>query len=286
MTPDEYPALYRSADDLSTDRQRSFLIAVRWQLLFLVLSTTLSAVESSVQVAFVQAVLLIGSLSLSVYLLSVRPDRHWYGARAVAESIKTATWRFVSRAEPFNHSVFQDRDRFITLLAAIVDQNRDVAKGLSRHLDGEQLTHAMVRRRDAPLEERMAAYSKERITEQLEWYAAKASWNRRRATGYFVALVVANACAVAFAIARLRFVQTAFWPTDSLAAAAIALLAWLQTKRFSELAGSYALAAHEISLVREQLHRVSAEEDFARFVGDAENAFSREHTQWVARKDE
>jgi hypothetical protein len=62
-------------------------------------------------------------------------------------------------------------------------------------------------------------------------------------------------------------------------------LSWMQAKRFSELAASYALAAHEISLIKEQSLLPDTDEKFSLFVGDAENAFSREHTQWVARKD-
>ena len=59
----------------------------------------------------------------------------------------------------------------------------------------------------------------------------------------------------------------------------------MQAKRYSELAASYALTAHEISLIREQALNPSTEEEFSKFVSDAENAFSREHTQWSARRD-
>ena len=52
-----------------------------------------------------------------------------------------------------------------------------------------------------------------------------------------------------------------------------------------ELAASYALAAHEIGLIRQQSLLPSTDDEFSLFVGDAENAFSREHTQWIARKD-
>jgi len=66
---------------------------------------------------------------------------------------------------------------------------------------------------------------------------------------------------------------------------AASVLSWMQAKRFSELAASYALAAHEISLIREKSMLPNTPDEFSQFVGDAENAFSREHTQWVARKD-
>ncbi len=74
-------------------------------------------------------------------------------------------------------------------------------------------------------------------------------------------------------------INQSFWPTDVLVAIAASILSWMQAKRFSELASS------EISLINEQSLRSTTDNDFSIFVGDAENAFSREHTQWVARKD-
>ena len=59
----------------------------------------------------------------------------------------------------------------------------------------------------------------------------------------------------------------------------------MQAKRFTELSASYALTAHEITLIREQADELKKDEHLSTFVGDAENAFSREHTQWEARKD-
>lgn len=55
--------------------------------------------------------------------------------------------------------------------------------------------------------------------------------------------------------------------------------------RFRELSASYALAAHEISLIREQSRQAMSDDQLSQFVGDAEDVFSREHTQWIARKD-
>ena len=81
------------------------------------------------------------------------------------------------------------------------------------------------------------------------------------------------------------YVDQPFWPTDVFVAMAASVLSWMQAKRFSELAASYALAAHEIGLIKEQSLLPDTPEKFSLFVGDAENAFSREHTQWVARKD-
>lgn len=287
MNPSEYPALYRAADDRSLGCQTVFFRTVFYHLSFLVVAAALSVVyRPSAGLAIAQATVLLGALACSVYLFAARPDRQWYGARAVAESIKTAAWRFISVAEPFSGTIDEDRRRFRNLLKEIVDQNREVTQRFTTYLDGEQITHEMLKRREEPLGRRLELYLSQRISEQQLWYAKKAAYNRRMATLFFIALIVINTIAVVFAIARVHFTATPYWPTDVLIAAAAALLAWLQSKRFSELASSYALAAHEISLIKEQSASVRDDAAFSRFVGDAENAFSREHIQWVARKDE
>jgi len=47
---------------------------------------------------------------------------------------------------------------------------------------------------------------------------------------------------------------------------------------------SYALASYEINLILNQINSVNTESEFSKYVDDSENAFSREHTQWIARK--
>ena len=48
---------------------------------------------------------------------------------------------------------------------------------------------------------------------------------------------------------------------------------------------SYNLTAHEIGIIRANSDSVETEKDLSNFVNEAELAFSREHTQWVARRD-
>lgn len=286
MREQDIPALYRSADELSLESQRHFFQALKLHLVLLVLAAVLSIVSiPHWSVAVCQLLALLGALSCSIYLFSKRPDRYWYAGRAVAESIKTITWRYVCRAEPFQGDDASARSDFQQKLKAIIDQNKDVVQALTNHLDAPQITEVMEQMRAASLDERKATYAASRIKDQLTWYAKKASFNRKAANGFFWALITINGIAVVCAILRIKFVEVPFWPTDVFVAAAASLLSWMQAKRFSELAASYALAAHEIGLIREQALSPGTEEAFSQFVGDTENAFSREHTQWVARKD-
>lgn len=282
----DYPALYQSSDELSLSAQKAFFRALFWHLLFLVAAASISVIHSSLpEFAIAQALVLLGALACAVYLFSARPDQYWYAGRAVAESIKTVTWRFVSRAEPFNTDDEIARHHFRQTLKSIIEQNRDIARQLSAYLADAQITDSMMAIRQSTIEQRRQIYVEYRITEQQHWYAKKSAHNKRASNRFFAALIITNAIAVGFAIAKVRFPSAPYWPTDVLVALALGILSWTQAKRFSELAASYALAAHEISLIKEQSDNVKTDDDLSEFIGDAENAFSREHTQWVARKD-
>lgn len=286
MQEQDFPALYRSADDLSSKSQRHFFRALRAHLVALVAAAILSIVSiPHWSVAAAQLLALLGALGCSIYLFAVRPDRLWYAGRAVAESIKTITWRYVCRAEPFQRDDARARNDFRQTLRQIVEQNREVCQSLTQLLDGLQFTPMMEQMRAKPLEMRRATYADSRIKDQLTWYAKKAAFNRRMSQFFLWALIVVNSIAVVCAVLRMAYIDQPFWPTDVLVAIAASVLSWMQAKRFSELAASYALAAHEISFIFEQSLTPDTPEKFSLFVGDAENAFSREHTQWVARKD-
>ena len=59
----------------------------------------------------------------------------------------------------------------------------------------------------------------------------------------------------------------------------------MQIKKFNELTSAYTLTAHEIGIIQGRLEEVDSEEDLSEFINEAELAFSREHTQWVARQN-
>ncbi len=286
MNDTDFPALYQSSSDLSLASQKSFYRALFLHLLLLFIATVISIFNCPApEAAIVQVIVLLGAFSCAVYLFLVHPDRYWYGGRAVAESIKTITWRFVSKAEPFVASDSIDRSKFIQILKEIVEQNIDVAKRLTENLDLAQITDHMMICRQESVDQRRTRYIESRIVDQQKWYAKKASFNKKTVTHFFIALMVTNALAIGFAIAKIRYPTAPYWPTDALVVIAAGLLSWIQAKRFQELSASYALAAHEISLIKEQAAHVMTDVELSKFIGDAENAFSREHTQWIARKD-
>ncbi len=286
MDDSDFPALYRSADELSLKAQRHFFKALFVHILMLLVAVIMSVLNSpKAEAAIVQAVVLLGALFCSVYLAVLRPDRLWYAARALAESVKTMTWRYVSRAEPFETEDDLARAEFRNKLKSAVEQNLDVVKTLTEYLTGVQISQKLDQLRAASLQERLESYRQGRVNNQFSWYAGKAKFNRTASKWAFGVLIAVNALAVGFALAKILFPTAPYWPTDAFVTLAACVLIWMQAKRFSELAASFSLAAHEINLIRESMAEVKTEKPFSDFVGDAENAFSREHTQWIARKD-
>lgn len=283
----EYPALYQAASELSERSQKAFYRAFFSHMSLLAVASAISVANSPyAEIAILQALVLIGALGCAVYLYLVRPDRTWYAGRAVAESIKTSTWRYISKAEPFDGTDAVDSHNFRLKLKAIVEQNREVASLLTTHLDGLPITDEMSLLRQASDGDRLEYYKVHRIVDQQTWYAKKASFNKRMVNRYFLALMIAIGISILLSIAKVRYPTTAYWPTDFFVTLAAGILSWIQAKRFQELSASYALTAHEISLIRQQAGSGMTSDEFSKFVGDAENAFSREHTQWIARQDQ
>jgi DNA-binding transcriptional regulator of glucitol operon len=69
-----------------------------------------------------------------------------------------------------------------------------------------------------------------------------------------------------------------------LAALSSCILAWLQVKKYQETAQSYSIAHDELGLIETLAANIRSEEALATFVQDAENAVSREHTLWIAKR--
>ncbi|WP_341908763.1 DUF4231 domain-containing protein [Polaromonas sp. YR568] len=286
MKSDDFPAAYQSASDLSADSQKAFFRAFVAHMALLLGAALISAGSPSYPWAWAtQTMMLLGALACACYLFFVRPERDWYTGRAIAESIKTITWRYVVRAEPFNGDDQDAKLKMVRKLDQILQQNKESAGKLTNHLSKPQITKEMDRIRGLGFDKRKEFYLKNRITDQQEWYASKALFNRKRVTFYFAVLILTITMAIAFSIARVIHPTEPYWPTDVLVTAATVILSWIQAKRFQDLATSYTLAAHEISLIAQNTGRYGNEDSWSDFVGDAENAFSREHTQWVARKD-
>tara|TARA_R110001592_G_scaffold16881_12_gene71700 strand:- start:21277 stop:22146 length:870 start_codon:yes stop_codon:yes gene_type:complete len=289
MEHDDYPALFKSADISSNKAQSSYLKLIKFEygLLFLAAVIALSLRQEAV---FLYVLALIASSGLLIFMSIKKPEKDWYGCRALAESIKTSSWRYMMRAEPFEDvpKLKEVNDKFREFLIEILEVNKHLRDSIVKHPDGgDQISPEMIRIRGIELEERKSIYLRERIKEQRKWYINKAIFNKKQFSKWIIICVVVQVTAIILALLRIKYGDIwAFWPTEPLLVLSAAIVGWIQIKKFNELASAYSLTAHEIGIIESRISDIIGEEDFSEFVNEAELAFSREHTQWIARQQD
>jgi len=284
----DLPRFFQEADAASAKAQTATLRATQLRLVGVVAAAiggvfTLTLLGVDVW-AWVALIGFMVALAAELYLALATPERHWYQARAGAESTKTLSWRFAVGADPFFLELsVADADalfrRRITQVARQVNEAVQLPKG-----DASAPSDAMMELRVASLDVKRAIYLRDRTEKQRDWYTDKAKHNRLRATLWRVSLIVAEIVAVTLAAGRVF----AGWDIDAagiLAALIGAGAAWLAVKQHSTLRAAYALTAAELEKQMISIRSASAE-SWAQSVADAEEAISREHTTWLASRGE
>jgi len=288
MKDEDYPALYQSTNQAAIDTQKYYVRLNIGYLTSTILGTICSVFsDGSSVLAVASPVLFLIGLFLVVIILTKKHDNSWYASRAAAESIKTATWRFMMRAEPFGGSStsLEAQNKFIETIKEILKETRSIASYFGDKSTGkDQISGKMAETRSRTPEERKAFYVRNRIDEQQQWYSRKAKANKRQNFIWFLAVIGFNLVAGILAIVRVVNPISPGIPVDVFAVLAVSSLSWIQLKRFQDLASSYALTAHEISTIKSLASHIHTEHELSDFVIDAENAFSREHTQWSAKR--
>ena len=287
MEEKDFPALYNAADSASLNAQSNYFNALRLYLILLIAAALISfRWAQGVYGVIASAILFLITLGILVWLNVQKPEDVWYNGRAVAESVKTRTWRWIMKAEPYDDEISEEQAQreLLSDLKAILDQNRSLSGCLKWSPDlGEAISSKMISIRSLSWQERLEIYKKDRIDDQSVWYSKKAQFNKYRAKQWFIASIILHTVAILMLIYRIKDPIVSF-PIEVIAAAASAVLTWLQAKKHNELNSSYSLAAHEIILIKGEAVSVKDDHHLSEFVMNSESAFSREHTQWVARK--
>ena len=285
----EFPPLYTAADRNSLDGQRRFLNATRLRLVMLVLAAAFGLftwrTAGGDVAGIAAAVAFVVALLAELYLLQARPDRLWYDGRAVAESAKTLTWRYLVGGSPFGREEVTEREAERLLL----ERFRQIAGDLrGAHLVpvadiADQLGPGLHQLRGLPLEERRERYRRERIGGQQAWYARAAQRNEHRATQWSLVLTTLEALGLAGGVLK----ATGALGIDllGLAGALVAAgAAWVNAKQHQTLANAYAVASQELAAISGQVDWAETEPEWAHFVDQSEEAISREHTLWRASR--
>jgi hypothetical protein len=285
----DYPAIYKEADNISNKTQKSYLGILFIFLCMLFISSLLfTYFDDNIVVKIINIVISVSIVILSFVFHFYNFQGKWYNARAVAESIKTISWRYAVKAEPYNIPDNDAKTLFIKAIKHIIDMNHDFKECIEAEYSGStqhNIPNNMTAVRLLSLQERFNFYQINRVMEQKDWYTKKSLLNKKRSLQFFLLLIFISFVLLILLI--LSFMKTSnnvLFPIGSLLSMISILFTWIQTKKYKELEKSYALTAHEIGFI-ETTGINTDEKLFSDYVSNTENAFSREHTQWIARKN-
>ncbi|MEV8328648.1 DUF4231 domain-containing protein [Kitasatospora sp. NPDC056731] len=286
------PGFFWAADAASLRGQRRSVLLSAWELLLLVAAAATGSADGEPW-AWPAAAAYLGAIVLAVVISRQNPQGLWYEGRAAAESVKTLAWKFAVRADAYQpppHTLPDAEGLYRVQLGGVLGAFRDgrvVAPGAGAELAG--ITAAMRDLREQPLAVRREVYLRERIQVQHDWYRAKSRYCARAGALAGVLGVVLPALGLVLAVLRALGAFT-YDALGTVSAVAASITAWAQLRQYRPLAAAYGLAADELELIRRQLARLDvesadAEELWARLARDAEDAVSREHTTWQARRE-
>jgi hypothetical protein len=288
LDPEDLPSLHRAADRVSLDGQQSYMRWIHADLAATAAAAAFGAVGAIGPGGWRRAATIVAVIALIIatilrWVTRVnRPNRAWFDGRAVAESVKTAAWRFVMHAVPYSGDTSHAERTFVDRVQAIMAERRDLSLASAETASVSQISPRMREIRALPFLARRRTYLASRLSDQIDWYSRRGHDHRVAARRWFVIGVVFELAALAAAVLRvadlgavnLIGVFTTF---------AAGVTAVNQLHGHDELARSYGLAAQELSSVGTLLEAAD-EQQFLSLVGDAEGAISREHTMWMAKR--
>ncbi len=289
----ELPALYVAANNASEKAQRRYLRLFKTNLAVLICGTVCSSLafftDLTPILAILSGFLFVTGLIISAAVGVKRYEKNWYGGRAIAESVKTIAWRYMTRAEPYDSTLTarQVDEKLAKDLRDVLSERSYLSGALDSDLSNSpQVTGRMRQVRSLPTAERKDFYLTARIGDQRDWYGKQAKTNQDNELKWFFVIILAQLLAAASAFLFVRWPESGLRLTGVFSVFATASIAFLQVKRYQELAQAYNLAAQELGVIAVTAHHITTDEELSKFVGDAESAISREHIMWVARRDQ
>ena len=289
----DLPALHGAANKASQKAQGRYLRLFKVNLGVLIFGTVCSSLafltNLTPTLAILSGLLFVTGLIISAAIGVKRYEKNWYGGRAIAESAKTLAWRYMTRAEPYVSTLTarQVDEKLAGDLRAVLSERTYLSGALDAELSNSpQITERMRHIRSMTTADRKDSYLRDRIGDQRDWYGKEAKENQDKESKWFVIIMLAQLLAAASAFLFVRWPESKLRFTGIFSVLATASIAYLQVKRHQELAQAYNLAAQELGVIAVTADHINTDEELSQFVADAENAISREHTMWVARRDQ
>lgn len=295
MQDQDYPNLFQAANAASICFQKKYLWLMKIDLLSAALGAALAIYnfqreEYLMWMYVLSAIFFFVTLGCSVILFISKYEDGWYQGRALAESCKTLTWRYIMQSENFErhldcYDIELIEQLFLQRIEEIECEYVDFAKNLdTRLLKLPYINDEMRRIRSLNLEERKDYYINNRIDNQIDWYSKKERYNNNKYKSWFTTIgliqLITLFCAIYLIVNPLsNWNLVGLFSTLSASA-----MSWLQLKQHQALKQAYTTAVMELNKIKTLSKNIKSNSDFSKFVLDSENAISREHTLWIAQR--
>jgi hypothetical protein len=304
----EYPALYVAASEASKRGRRLYRLLTIFELALVVGALLASTVVTLLPQAPALppgippppgdtgtgpeslAVLAIAGAFLAAFVLkflghSASYDDDWFIGRAIAETSKNASWRYMMKVPPYATDTADQR--FANELSALVRRAGLIRQAVDRlPAHPQQISSAMRQVRALDLMRRRDLYISRRLIDQAGWYGRRSAGHRQAASRWFWVSVFLQLAASGMALLALLLTEVPIFlrVMSLLGALALAVTAWTQLNRDDELAKSYAATLQELLLIAETGAQVSTERELVAMVDEGEEAIGRENRTWVAKR--
>jgi hypothetical protein len=235
----------------------------------------------------ISGLLILGALIISFVIKNKKYEDIWYKGRALAESCKTLTWRFMMNSELFERDLSEQdaKKRFTQRITEIKNNFADLNSELkAKHLSKVIFSTKMLEVRRMELQERKLFYLENRINDQINWYEKKADNNKSKYEFWFWLVIISQIMTIISISYLINQPSSNFNFVGVFSTLTVSFLSWMQVKKFQENKEAYTTAMLELNLIKQDAEYITTEGEFARFVLDSENAMSREHTLWLAQK--
>jgi hypothetical protein len=214
---------------------------------------------SSRHFSILTAIFLALSLVLMWILKVQRYERIWFDCRAVAESVKTATWRYMMQVPPYDSD-----DKGANLDTKFIKELKEIREarpGIDSHLAGFSSGVTEIS------EYMRKTYLRDRLRDQRKWYEDKTRTNRRFGSVWFWSISAMQALALTLAIINAATGPWSINIVPVIMTLATAFVAWTQVRRHDELIQPYGLAAQELGALESLESHVFEPNKFQEFAG-------------------
>jgi len=288
----DYPGIQQAADKASLKAQKYYTSFMKANLCISLIAAFLAIYNfhspaPKTAVYIVSAILLFLTIILTLIIKQTKFEDYWYQGRALAESVKTLTWRFVTCSEGFESSLDQHmvRTKFTSLLSDMERQFNELSNMLDTTLAAAApITQTMENIRGRSWQDRLKYYITNRIIEQKNWYTSRAAYNYKMKNVWFWVAIVAQVFALTCSIILIVDTNTDWNFVGVFTTLSATAFAWLELKQHQALKQAYTTTAIELGQVESLGVNITTEIEFTRYVLDSENAISREHTVWLAQR--